>query len=113
MLCALAGGFLIQDVSNHGRSHRATTKEGIEFTVSSLHHQMMYPFDVEHELLAWSTEKRSEYYLGQDELLTVNIEPEAVWFPKVKGFAVQWHPEFMDNNAPATQYIQSKLEEFL
>jgi len=95
MLCALEGGFLIQDVTNHGRRHAATTSDGQTFPVSSLHHQMLYPFDVDHELLAWSTEKRSTHYLDVDTPIEVEVEPECVLFKS--GIGIQWHPEFESN----------------
>jgi gamma-glutamyl-gamma-aminobutyrate hydrolase PuuD len=113
MLCALAGGFLIQDVTAHGRSHMATTSKGDMFQVSSLHHQMMYPFEVEHEMLAWASRPQSAHYLDVDTPIEVKIEPEAVWFPKVKGFAIQWHPEFMDSGCTATKYCHEVLKGYL
>jgi putative glutamine amidotransferase len=109
MLCALAGGFLIQDVTNHGNSHDVVTKEGDVFKASSLHHQMMYPFDVEHELLVTSKRKLSDHYLDVNEDVAVPFEPEFVYFPKVRGIAVQWHPEFMDYPNPSSLYVKEKV----
>ena len=106
MLCALAGGFLIQDVENHaGDYHGVTTYDGVEITVNSIHHQMMYPFDVKHELIGWSSKKLSSFHWDVDGSLEITVEPEFVYFPEVKGFAIQWHPEMMQITAPATQYV--------
>ena len=110
MLCALAGGFLVQDVTNHGRSHTVDTSEGDKLGVSSLHHQMMYPFEVDHKLLAWASQPISSHYLDVDTPIDVPCEPEAVWFPQVKGLAVQWHPEFMGAKVPATQYVVQQMK---
>lgn len=113
MLCALAGGFLIQDVDNHaGWGHIIETKEGYEFKVNSLHHQMLYPFDVEHEMVAKS-EKLGTQYLDVDTPIEVPVEPEFVYFPKVRGFAIQWHPEMMDGEAPATKYALNYIKDRL
>jgi len=113
MLCALAGGHLIQDVTDHTRSHDVITNCNLVLNVSSLHHQMMFPFDVEHEMIAWSKRKLSRHYADAPEFRQLNVEPEYVYFPKVKGIAVQWHPEFMKEDTPANQYFFKSLERYL
>lgn len=126
MLCAAAGGKLVQDVDNHavGRTHEIRTYDGKTLNVNSLHHQMMYPWGVEHELIAWAPEKLSKdragnpnytdvNEAGEDIQIEVPCEPEFVYFPKIKGFAIQWHPEFMDDHVPATDYIFNFMKERL
>lgn len=98
LVCGLAGGHLIQHVSNHGVSHPIDTIDGKTLISSSVHHQMMYPFDVKHDLIAWASKKRSTTYrLGDDsecEEMADHPEPEIVWFPEIKALAIQGHPEF-------------------
>jgi putative glutamine amidotransferase len=113
MLCALAGGFLIQDVTNHGNSHDVITDTGQVFKASSLHHQMMFPFEVDHKLIAWSKAKLSQHYLDVDDDVDVPCEPEFVYFPKQKGIAIQWHPEFMEVECAANHYVKDKIKELL
>ena len=114
MLCALAGGHLIQHVNNHaGWNHPVITVDGTEFDTNTIHHQMMYPFDVTHELLAWSKETLSDVYYDEDTPVHVPVEPEYVYFPTVKGFAIQWHPEMMPASTKATQYIINTINERL
>lgn len=116
MLCAAAGGYLIQHVENHsGGHHKVKTYDGQEHMVSSVHHQMMAPWGVEHELVAWADEKRSNIYIdvneqGEEIKAEVPCDPEFVFFPKVKGFAIQWHPEFMSEGASATAYIKDYIK---
>ena len=129
MLCAAAGGWLIQNVRGHAGwgGHDVLTHDGQRFTVNSIHHQMMVPDDVEHELVAWSSERVSEKYVqGQPGAVAYGIgtygsdgkpkddswtppegwrEAEFVYFPKINGYAIQWHPEGMPTRSPATQYI--------
>jgi gamma-glutamyl-gamma-aminobutyrate hydrolase PuuD len=110
MLCALAGGYLYQHVSGHGGNHEVKVKGSEKgYITNSLHHQMMVvPKTVDHELLAW-TEGRSPIYHDEDDVHVPDepaIEPEFVYFPKVKGFAVQWHPEMMSAFQPATAHIK-------
>lgn len=115
MLCAAAGGFLLQHVDNHVGSHNIITHVGDTLPVNSIHHQMMAGLEkVDHELLAWSEHQRSEQYLfKKDELFAIPDgwkEPEYVYFPKIKGHAVQWHPEMMSEKAAATQFIFNEIE---
>lgn len=121
LLCAIAGGKLIQHVNGHGVSHKVSTSEGEEFMTTSVHHQMMVPWDVDHKLLAWSTERRSNvYYTGAhqadsgDERMFDFPEPEIVWFPKIKGLAIQGHPEFVSNprNSLFVQYCLKQVTNF-
>lgn len=105
MLCALAGGTLLQHVNGHGGDHMVVTRDGKEFQVNSLHHQMMYPTGTEHNIVAWSKHIRSDVHYDVDEPVPVDLEPEFIHFPSVKGFAVQWHPEMMNENSGATQYV--------
>lgn len=110
MLCALAGGFLVQDITNHGSSHDVITNTDEIFKASSLHHQMMFPFEVDHELIAWSRGKLSRHYLDVDEDIKVPCEPEFVYFPKQQGIAIQWHPEFMDVKDRANIFVKDYLK---
>lgn len=119
MLCALAGGSLWQDVSGHSGNHIVYTYDGKQLTTNSLHHQMMRldtlkPDD--YEVIAW-TEARSKVY--HHSVCSVHlkkpgeVDPEFVYFPKVKGFAVQWHPEFVDYPDEATDYVFNFINERL
>lgn len=120
LLCAMAGGRLIQHVSGHtGGNHSITTNDGRTYMTSSVHHQMMYPFDVEHEMIAWSTDKRSRVYVNQNDdndtrmMESVTPEPEIVYFPKIRGLAIQGHPEFMDERCDFVQYCRELVNNYL
>lgn len=113
LLCALAGGRLIQHVENHGSGHNIITNDGRTVRSNSMHHQMMYPFDIEHEMLAVADpEHRSKVHINQDSvsepLMRDKPEPEVVFFPKIKGLAIQGHPEFVGN--PENPFVQYCLE---
>lgn len=115
LLCAMAGGYLIQHTTGHaGTGHTIETSKGEIIHVNSIHHQMMYiPERVDHEVLAWSCEPKSSCYLYQNDLDHVPPEKELefVYFPKIKGYAIQWHPEAMSANSRATKYILEELYE--
>lgn len=112
--CAMAGGILIQDVTGHGGSHLVKTKDGKSLVTSSLHHQMMYPQNTKHELLAWSAPSRSDRYIGltEKELSQTEIEPEVVWFPEIKCLAIQGHPEFMDHDCEFNLYVHNLMDTY-
>ena len=74
---------------------------------------MLYPFDVEHEMVAWSKHKLSNYYIDVENEIDIPVEPEFVYFPKEKGIAIQWHPEMMPATCAATQFVEQKLKEYL
>lgn len=113
-LCAMNGGKLIQDVEGHsiGRTHTIHTTQSpvIELQAISLHHQMMYPFnllDDEYTLLYVASCGREHENVTRDlktgEILNLNEiyewgEPEVVLFHKENtplGLAIQSHPEMM------------------
>lgn len=109
MICALAGGYLIQHVDSHGGYHYVTTNKGAEYRVNSIHHQMMNPFDVEHEMLASISPALSKVHFDVDTDVPYPVEPEFVYFPKVKGYAVQWHPEGLKNDCDATLHLFEEM----
>lgn len=119
MLCAMAGGWLIQDCDKHNcGTHEIKTKEGDILHTTSAHHQMMYPFDVPHEMLAWSPSPRSTKYFGssRDALTCMKdkVEPEVVYFPEIRGLAIQGHPEWeRSNNTPFSQYVNRLVLQYL
>jgi len=116
MLCAAAGGYLIQHVENHGGYHDVECIDGDIVETNSCHHQMMYPFEVEHELLMWINKKRSPvHYVGAGRSITQALpcEPEMVAFPRIKGFAMQFHNEWMDDSWPAQHKTLSLINQRL
>ena len=98
LMCVFAGGKLIQHVNGHHSPHIIQTSTNELFTATSDHHQMMYPFDVDHELLAFASRKMSSVYEdGWNSSIKDMIdkpEPEVVFFPKIQGLAIQGHPEW-------------------
>lgn len=107
LLTVLNGGNLVQDVTNHGLwgTHNMIDKDGNQFEITSLHHQMCYPFDIpkeNYDLLMVSAPSRSDRYVGDgidDAKIIENGEPELIVY-KTPGHpisvAIQGHPEMMD-----------------
>lgn len=115
MLCAYVGGKLVQDVNNHHREHSLKTYDGEHFTTTSCHHQMMYPYEVDHELLGWNNDLLSNKYNPPEAAHCIAFdkrtikEPEVVYFPQVRGFGVQGHPEWTNKNDLYTIWLIEQI----
>lgn len=117
MLCAAAGGWLIQHMGGHNMGqHSMLTSEGQVITTTSAHHQLMYPYDVNHEVLAHSTRKLSHSYLdGTDDEVDMLNKPEieVCWFPDIRGLAIQGHPEWVQNDHEFALYCNDLVREYI
>lgn len=116
LACAFAGGLIAQDVQGHaGQDHEIETYDNQRMETSSLHHQMMFPYPTEHLMIAWAVTKRSSYYKGLllEETKRMTVEPEIVWFPKIRCLALQGHPEFMETETEYNQYVKQLCFKFL
>lgn len=121
LACALSGGKLIQHVTGHAGTHPITTDDGRELLTSSVHHQMMYPWDVKDgfKVVAWSSNRRSSRYeTGEgEEAISEHagemVEPEIVWFERTKSLAIQGHPEFMQPGCEFVRYVMGLVDRFI
>jgi len=120
MLCAFAGGSLYQHVTGHHSNHAIATKEGMVYQqVAADHHQMMNIDGLDEEtanLLAWSQYRQSTFYQndkGTFDTTVFSEEPEVVWFPKIRGLAIQPHPEWMSAEHKFNQYVFSLINQFV
>jgi anthranilate/para-aminobenzoate synthase component II len=123
LMCAFAGGKLIQHVDGHGSGHDVVTKDGEQFRVTSSHHQMLDLVNTNHELIAWTPKKLSAVYYGAKsetpEHLLFNMrndtfkEPEIVFFPDIKGLAIQGHPEWDEINSDFVNKTNELVVEYL
>jgi len=111
-LCVLSGGKLVQDIS-HPSSHNMFWKDlstnqfvyDNPMRINSIHHQLQYPYclkDSDYEIYGFSKEISDEYEIGVGNNSIVNKslilekgEPEIVYYPKIKGLGIQFHPEMM------------------
>lgn len=124
-LTVMAGGKLIQHVEGHTSSHKIDVHfEGntrpSTFDITSTHHQMMYPFNINsnnYSLVGWSTMHRSMVYLDGDdkqiELPERFVEPEIVYYKNLHGLAIQGHPEFSGCNKATKDLCLDLIETYL
>lgn len=121
LINCLYGGILIQDVDNHWccGTHSITNGEQ-SYQVTSLHHQMIYPFDLDpedYDILYWSTKRRSKRYEGDKiDVNKIKCEPEMGVFHR-KGLptciGVQGHPEMMDDESEFVLMLNEFIKNYL
>lgn len=128
-LCVMAGGVLVQDVTNHTSRHAIAASwpgkgQANTFEVTSSHHQMQYPAGMlkrDFEILAWTPSPRSDHYAFNHEITVparkacneLKVEPEVVWYPGIKALAVQYHPEWMRESTEGFHYFQHLVDYYL
>ena len=123
LLNVMNGGILCQDVSNHWCSgtHEIHNEKGEKYRITSLHHQMVYPYDLNpdyYEILYTST-PRSDHYDGDGinpEMYRLYGEPEVVLYknpdlPVCLG--VQGHPEMMSKTSPVDRMLNMLIDDIL
>ena len=100
MMTVLSGGKLIQHVEGHCRDHSMILNNKLRYTITSSHHQMLYPFNLkekDYELVAYSEYFQSNTYLNGDneeiELPKNFLEPEIVYYKNTNALCIQEHPE--------------------
>ena len=108
-ITVMNGGLLVQNVNNHaiGSTHGIT--DGCKvYEITSTHHQMMYPFNLEsgYNILFTSYGNSSGIYEGDkiDSNVIFNREPEIVLYTRKdlpKCLAVQGHPEMIPDSQVA------------
>lgn len=117
LLCALFGGILVQNCHHHcGCDHMITDGER-RFMITSIHHQMMYPYDIpqeDYDILYRSERRLSDVYEGDGvdpQKIIEDGEPEIILFHKEGmplSLAVQGHPEMM-YGSPVSNMISDLL----
>jgi GMP synthase-like glutamine amidotransferase len=117
-LNVMAGGKMIHHVAGHtGGKHDVSTACETSpgpFEVNSYHHQMCIP-PSDAYIIAWSTEKISDVYIGDrdEEMDWYGPEIEALYIPGVRVVGVQWHPEAMQAGAKGRLFYRSFVQDYL
>jgi gamma-glutamyl-gamma-aminobutyrate hydrolase PuuD len=120
-LCVFSEGTLVQHVNGHqcGTHMLEFADDSLpKMSTTSCHHQMMYPWETDYQLLAWNARpNRSTVYEGENDReitgCVAKVEPEVVYFPKTRGLAIQGHPEWMQDTEPFVQYCNRMVQELL
>ena len=123
LLCALSGGKLIQNMQHPGSHDIVTlnleTKEiDVILPVSSSHHQMMFPFNLnkeDYEILGYTNggDLDNSSFPKENQNDDIKIEVEIAWFKKTNTLCIQSHPEWLSNKSETVIYLQELLYNFL
>ena len=128
LLTAISGGKLVQHLCpSHGGGHAMMIDNNPKhmIMVNSLHHQMMYPFNLpseDYQIIGRACNKAGlsltdSFLNGEDLKIDMPsdtfgfIEPETVFYPKTLSLCFQFHPEMMswDRNPIALAFCNSLL----
>jgi len=118
LICAFAGGTLIQHTDAHYSAHNIETHDGLSMMAPANHHQVMNPTGTKYELLAWAKTNRTKLYEdlpgepSKGELIDNDIDPEVVWFPEVRGLALQPHPEWGTSLSDFNTWVLNTVREY-
>ena len=120
LLTVLSGGKLIQHVEGHCRDHSMVLNNSLKYNITSSHHQMLYPFDLnekDYELIAYSEYFQSNTYLNGDneeiELSNNFLEPEIVYYKKTNALCIQGHPEWNHCEKRTSQMCLNLIDKYL
>ncbi len=103
LACAMAGGKLVQHQGNPEVYHRIQTPDNKRLLVSSLHHQAQYPWPMSkdrYKILGYSIGQNDFHLDAKDKemvqgVVENDIEVEDVFYPEIKAFGIQSHPEML------------------
>jgi anthranilate/para-aminobenzoate synthase component II len=115
-LCVMSGGKLVQHVTghNHSAGHLILTDSNFTMFTESSHHQMMWPNQIPHVLIAWAN--LSSGYKMSDEFgkeLEDGRMPEIIYCKNTKCLCIQGHTEWVDKDSPFAQFTRRLVKEFI
>lgn len=119
-LCVMNGGKLVQDVTDHAlfETHEIYNDKGIQYEITSTHHQMQYPFELDkkdYDILYYTHRSRKFSGDGIDRSL-IDRDVEIVIYHKKglpKCLAIQGHPEYMRHESPVVVMINNLVNDYV
>jgi gamma-glutamyl-gamma-aminobutyrate hydrolase PuuD len=120
LLTILSGGKLIQHVEGHCRDHSMVLNNSLKYNITSSHHQMIYPFDLnekDYELIGYSEYFQSKTYLnGNNEEIELSkdfLEPEIVYYKNTNALCIQGHPEWSHCEKRTSNMCLNLIDKYL
>lgn len=120
MLTVLSKGKLIQHVGGHCRDHSMIAENNFKYNITSSHHQMLYPFNLnkkDYKILAYSEYFQSNTYLnGNNEEIVLPknfLEPEIIYYKKTNALCIQGHPEWSHCEKRTSNMCLNLIDEYL
>ena len=111
LLCALAGGYLVQHILEHsGANHLISGIDGTIVQSNSCHHQMMVP--QKDAIILASCDSAVTGVDEEDNWTEYPSVPEIVYFPSINALGIQGHPEWM-RNSKFNLYCSTLINKYL
>ena len=111
-LTIAGGGKLMQHGDGHGISHKMIVKEtGEQMYVNSAHHQLCLVADPGVVLATDPTPVKC--IDGNNKPVTLPFVVEAAYFPQIRGFGVQYHPEWSSCPDRAVAWAAEQIKKYL
>lgn len=114
LLCVANGGTLYQHSVPHKHNHSIMVlvegdEEVLIENVQAGHHQIMRPTG-NHIVYGWNP---SDVFVWDEQNISSvkTYTPEVVWFPDIKGLAIQPHPEWMGPTHPFNEWLNILTKE--
>lgn len=120
LLGVLNGANLVQDCDNHCGSRHQITNGEETYTINSIHHQMVYPYDLPEKdyTVLFKSHGVGNYYEGDGidpNVIMEKGEPEIAVFHREDMpicLGVQGHPEMMPDS-PVAKMIDKLIHEYV
>lgn len=128
LLCAMAGGQLVQNQRDSSSRHTVFTYDGRIIEVTSSHHQAMYPWYMPKEnykVLGWSFGQSDKHEDGEMREMVIgkaplDMEVEIAYFKGINALCLQPHPEWqwparhsVEADYVAIEYYLNLFERFM
>jgi hypothetical protein len=114
LLCALSGGKLVQHATGHGNGgHMIHLENGQVIYTESSHHQVMWPFEIPHVLIAWAQQGNFKNYDEYGKEFEDDKYPEIVYCKDTKSLCIQGHAEWLPPGSPFHNLAVKLVDDFL
>ena len=111
-LTIAGGGKLMQHADGHGISHKMIIKEtGEQMYVNSAHHQLCLVSDP--GIVLATCPEPVNCVDGDNKACTLPFVVEAAYFPHIRGFGVQYHPEWSNCSDRAVEWAAEQIKKYL
>jgi GMP synthase-like glutamine amidotransferase len=116
-LTAMSGGKLIQHVTGHNHGgHLIVTYDGKTMWSESSHHQVMWPYNIPHVMIAWATNRAQEPFVVSDEYgkeVDDGEFPEIIYCKSTRCLCIQGHAEWSEPDGSFYKFTRELVQEFL
>lgn len=115
-LCVMSGGKLVQHVSGHQSGHMIIANSGDAIYSESSHHQVMWPYEIPHVLIAWADQNAQQRFVVSDEYGKTFEDdrlPEMIYCKDTRSLCIQGHTEWMSTKDPFSSFTKQLVREFL